>query len=304
MSYQSILDEIFQTLSPQTGEGRVASYIPALANANPHHFGIAVETIHGEKCQVGDAQIPFSIQSISKVFDLALSLQLAGDSIWQRVGMEPSGNPFNSLVQLEYENGIPRNPFINAGALVIIDILLDYLKSPDADLEHFVGQILGQETVVADRQVALSELEEGYTNKALLNFMKSFGNVHHEVDDVLKAYYHQCSITMDCVDLARSFLFLANGGVSPATGASILSASQCKRLNAIMLTCGVYDAAGVFAYRVGLPGKSGVGGGIAAVIPNELAIAVWSPPLDEFGNSLIGCKALELFTTMTGRSIF
>jgi glutaminase len=152
--------------------------------------------------------------------------------------------------------------------------------------------------------VVKSEKEHGFRNAALVNFMKAYGNINHQLDDVLDIYYHQCSIEMSCKQLARSFLFLANGGVVPATGERILSASAAKRINAIMLTCGFYDQAGAFAYLVGLPGKSGVGGGIVAVIPGELAIAVWSPELNSQGNSILGIKVLELFTTRTGMSIF
>lgn len=303
MDYQAILEQIVAEVRPLQGQGEVANYIPALANINPEKLGIAIETVNGECYQVGDAQEKFSIQSVSKVFNLVLGIKLAGDSIWQRVGMEPSGNAFNSLVQLEYENGIPRNPFINAGALVIVDILLDQLKSPNAEMLSFVRE-LRCSLLDYNETVFNSEMETGFTNLALANFMKAHGNIHHPVDDVLNVYYHQCSIEMTCAGLARSFLFLANRGVVPGNGKEILTGSQAKRVNAVMLTCGFYDEAGQFAYRVGLSGKSGVGGGIVAVIPGELAIAVWSPELNARGNSLIGMSVLEHFTSITGKSIF
>lgn len=303
MDYQQVLEEVYQANLPTADSGEVADYIPALACIDPLKFGIAIETVAGECFAVGDAQEKFSIQSISKVFNLVLGMKLAGDGLWQRVGMEPSGNPFNSLIQLEYENGIPRNPFINAGALVLVDVLLDHLTTPNADMLAFV-RTLRCSNIVYNEEVAASEKATGYTNIALANFMKAHGNIHHDVDDVLDVYFHQCAIEMTCAGLARSLLFLANGGVVPSTGERILSRSQAKRVNAVMLTCGFYDEAGKFAYRVGMPGKSGVGGGIVAVIPGELAIAVWSPGLNERGNSVAGMNALEQFTTLTGMSIF
>jgi glutaminase len=281
----------------------VADYIPALSHIDPRKFGIAIETIEGERFAAGDSKEQFSIQSISKVFNLALGVRIIGDQVWKRVGIEPSGSPFNSLVQLEYEKGIPRNPFINAGALVVTDILLDNLAKQNQEMLAFVEKLQCSD-VSFNSVVVSSEKDHGFGNAALVNFMKSYGNIIHSVDQVLDTYYHQCSIEMSCAQLARSFLFLANGGVVPATGERILSASAAKRINAIMLTCGFYDQAGAFAYLVGLPGKSGVGGGIVAVIPGQLTIAVWSPELNEQGNSILGIKVLELFTTKTGMSIF
>jgi len=302
--YVKTLQDIRVAVQPLFGKGKVADYIPMLGEVDPRKFGIALVTLDGEEHVIGDANEKFSIQSISKVFTLAMAFAKKGEELWKRVGLEPSGNPFNSLVQLEYEKGIPRNPFINAGALVVTDVLLDTFPNPKSSLLDFVRKISGIDDVYYDYDVARSERETGFTNAALVNFMKSFGNIHNHVEDVLDVYFHQCSITMSCRDLARAFLFLANHGVLPGTGERVLSISQSKRLNAIMLTCGFYDQAGEVAFRVGMPGKSGVGGGIVAVIPNELAIAVWSPELNEYGNSLIGVEALELFTTLTGRSIF
>ena len=301
--YGAILEEIYADASTLKGQGEVASYIPALANVDPDKFGIAIETVDGDVFTIGDATEKFSIQSISKVFNLALGMELAGDQLWSRVGMEPSGNPFNSLVQLEAEKGIPRNPFINAGALVVTDILLDHLSKPNTEMLNFV-RTLRCSNIDYNTGVAESERDTGFTNTALVNFMKAHGNIHHDIDEVLDVYCHQCSIEMTCAGLARSFLFLANGGVVPGSGERVLTTSQVKRINAIMLTCGFYDEAGRFAYRVGLPGKSGVGGGIVGVIPDQLAIAVWSPALNENGNSIIGMSVLEQFTTLTGQSIF
>ncbi len=304
MDYQSILEDIAHAVQPEFGKGRVADYIPALARVSPAKFGMAIETLHGESFLWGDAEEPFSIQSISKVFTLTMAFALEREGLWQRVGLEPSGNPFNSLVQLEYEKGIPRNPFINAGALVVADVLLNHYPGPNTAVLEFVRKLAGAPEIRFDLEVMRSEQETGYRNAALAYFMKSLGNIHNPVEKVLGLYFHQCALAMSCRQLARAFLFFANHGALPATGERILALSQSKRLNAIMLTCGFYDEAGEFAFRVGLPGKSGVGGGIVAIIPNELAIAVWSPELNEHGNSRAGILALELFTTMTGMSIF
>lgn len=303
MDYQKLINDIYAEFVDIPRQGQVADYIPALATVGPEKLGIAVETIEGEQFSVGDATEKFSIQSISKVFNLILGVRLMGDGLWQRVGMEPSGSPFNSLVQLEYENGIPRNPFINAGALVVVDMLLDHFKQPNAEMLEFVRD-LRCSIIDYNSEVVTSERETGFNNAALVNFMKSRGNIHHDVEEVLDVYFHQCSIEMTCRGLARSFLLLANGGVVPASGKRYLTPSETKRINAVMLTCGFYDEAGQFAYRVGLPGKSGVGGGIVAIIPGKLSIAVWSPPLNRYGNSVTGMKVLEAFTTRSGVSIF
>ncbi len=303
-NYLNILQEIRDEVQPLIGQGKVAGYIPALQNVDARQFGLALVTLNGDTFAIGDADERFSIQSISKVFTLALAFAKLGEDLWKRVGLEPSGNPFNSLLQLEYEKGIPRNPFINAGAMVITDVLISHFDRPKATILDFVRQLSGIDDVYYDYDIARSERETGFVNAALVNYLKSLHNIDNNVDTVLDVYCHQCAIKMSCRELAKSFLFLANHGVIPSSDTRILTTSQAKRLNAVMLTCGFYDQAGEFAFRVGMPGKSGVGGGIVAVIPGELAIAVWSPELNEHGNSLAGIKALELFTTKTGRSIF
>ena len=304
MDYQLILETISREASALGGAGRVASYIPELAKVPADRFGMALVTLDGELFTVGDARERFSVQSISKVFTLTLAIQQVGEKLFERVGKEPSGNPFNSLVQLEYEHGIPRNPFINAGALVVTDELLSHLPDAKAAVLNFARRLSGSSDLQYDASVAASERQTGFTNIALANYLKSHGNLHHDVETVLDAYFHHCSLTMSCVELAQAFLFLANHGVLPATGERLLTGSQTKRLNAILLTCGFYDEAGEFAFRVGLPGKSGVGGGIAALMPGRWAVTVWSPEINRHGNSVRGMKALELLTTMTGESIF
>lgn len=302
--YQTILDEIRDEVRPLLAQGEVADYIPRLADVPREKFGMAVVTLDGAVYRTGDACEGFSVQSISKVYTLTLALQAIGDRLWQRVGREPSGNAFNSLVQLELENGRPRNPFINAGALVVADVVLAGSPHPRAQLLEMIRRCSGNPSLRDDQEVALSEKANGFRNAALANFIRSFGNLQHAIDDVLDFYFYQCSLEMSCVDLARGFLFLANQGRCPWGGEPLLSAAQAKRINALMLTCGTYDAAGDFAYHVGIPGKSGVGGGIVGVIPNHLTVAVWSPALNAKGNSLAGSDALERFTAKTGLSIF
>jgi glutaminase len=305
MDYQPVLDRIHAAVKPVIGEGRVATYIPELANVSPKHFGIAVVDLEGNVARAGDADVPFSIQSISKLFAFALAFHLEGDSIWARVGREPSGSPFNSLVQLEYEKGKPRNPFINAGALVIVDMLTSrYKERADDTLLAFIRKVSRNDGIDIDQKVAESERSMSHRNAAMAHFMKSFGNLENPVDAVLDEYCNHCAIAMSCVDLARAVTFLANHGKVPWSGEQLLDNSSSKRLNALMLTCGTYDAAGDFAFRVGLPAKSGVGGGIVALIPGECGICAWSPALEPSGNSYAGSIALEMFTTFTGRSIF
>ncbi len=303
LDYQQVLEEIAAEVEPLIGSGKVADYIPALACVAPDKFGIAIKRVTGESYRIGDAEEPFSVQSISKVFTLTLAASFVSEQIWQRLGREPSGNPFNSLIQLEYEQGIPRNPFINAGAIVVADIVVSNSERPRRQLLDLLRTLTGK-FIDFDEVVAHSEAEHGFRNRALVNFMKSFGNIEGDVERVLDFYFHQCSLTMSCRDLADAFLFLAHRGTVPATGERIVQPETAKRINAVMLTCGLYDAVGDFAFRVGLPGKSGVGGGIVAVVPDLLTICAWSPGLDPSGNSLVGVRALELFTRKTGVSIF
>jgi glutaminase len=304
MDYQAILDEIYEEAKAFKGQGELATYIPELARVDPLKFGIHLTTAAGNEFCVGDSEERFSIQSISKVMSLAQVLPMLGDALWERVGVEPSGNPFNSIVQLEYENGIPRNPFLNAGALVMADILISRFDDPKTVFLDFVRKLAGNPTIDYDRDVAASEGATGYVNASLINMMKSYGNIINEVDKVLDFYYHQCAIAMSCKDLSHAFMIFANEGCVFNADERILSKSKVKRINALMQTCGFYDEAGEFSFRVGLPGKSGVGGGIVAVHPMGYSVAVWSPKLNKKGNSVLGMKTLELLTTKTGTSIF
>ncbi|MEX3960105.1 glutaminase [Trinickia sp. EG282A] len=304
MNYQPILEQIYRDIEPWRNAGRVANYIPELAKIPGERFGMAVVTLDGEVFSVGDAHQRFSIQSISKLFACTLAFQLLGDALWQRVGREPSGTAFNSLVQLETERGLPRNPFINAGALVVTDVLCRRFVRAETALVQFVRRLSGVSDIDYDARVAESELRHAERNRAMAHFIASFGKLDMPPDAVVDAYCRQCAIEMNCIELARAALFLANGGIAPATGERIVDPSSAKRLSALMLTCGTYDAAGDFVYRVGLPAKSGVGGGIVAVLPREMAVCVWSPGLDANGNSLAGTLSLEWLTTLTRQSIF
>ena len=300
-----LLAGILEEVRPLLGQGKVADYIPALAQVPADRLGMAVCTVEGELFTAGDAFEPFSIQSISKALSLTLALTLyQEEEIWARVGKEPSGQPFNSLVQLEFEQGIPRNPFINAGALVVSDLLETRLTAPRQRTLELVRRLCGNPAIMADQVVARSEYQHSARNAAIAYLMKAYGNFENEVDKVLQSYFNACAIRMSCVDLARAFVYLANRGVPLGESTPLLPARTTKQVNALLATCGLYDEAGDFAYRVGMPGKSGVGGGIMALIPGELSICVWSPELNKAGNSLAGTAALELLAERLGRSIF
>jgi glutaminase len=303
MNYEAILKEIQQESIAFPTVGSVTTTIPELAKISPNKFGIHITTIEGEDLGIGDNEEKFSIQSVSKALTVALAFSFLGEKIWKRVGVEPSGTAFNSLIQLEYEKGIPRNPFINSGAIVIADILVSCLKNPKDDFLEFVRMISGSPTIDYNVSVAQSEKDTRFRNAALANFLKSFGNIENDVDTVLDFYFHQCSIEMSCKELAHSFFFFANEGKTKE-GNQILDKSQVKRMNALMQSCGFYDESGEFTYKVGLPGKSGIGGGIVALYPKNFVVATWSPKLNKKGNSELGMHALELFTTKTGMSIF
>lgn len=304
MDCQKIIDKVYAEIKAGDNLGQVAAYIPELSKVDPEKFGICLTTIDGKQYSAGDAGETFSIQSIAKVLSLSLAFACVGEPIWKRVDVEPSGTAFNSLLQLESEGGIPRNPMINAGAIVVCDILCGFFDNPKKELIEFIRRVAHQPAIEYAGDIASSEKLTGYRNFALINYLKSFGNIHHNIEQVIDLYFNLCSIKMSCAELSRTFLFLANNGVQHESGEVILDASKTKRINAVMQTCGFYDEAGEFAYRVGLPGKSGVGGGIAAILPNEYAIAVWSPRLNKKGNSYRGMKFLESFTTETESSIF
>jgi len=302
--YKKIIEDVYAEVKSVEDIGTLANYIPELALVDANNFGINITNINNTSFGVGDFNKKFSIQSISKLLSLTLAYKLEGEKLWDRVDVEPSGNPFNSFLQLETDLGKPRNPFINSGAIVVCDILLSHLKNPKDDFLNFCREISNNINLNYSEKVTQSEKDSGFRNIAICNFIKSFGNINNDVAEVIDFYFHICSLEMSCKELSEIFIFLANDEFITSKGNKILSMSQAKRINAIMLTCGFYDESGEFAFRVGLPGKSGVGGGIVAIHPDKYCIAVWSPKLNEQSNSYKGMLFLEEFTTRTASSIF
>ena len=302
--YQDILEELFEQVRFMDDDGVVAPYIPELSVISPDKFGVHICTLDGRQFGIGDHKEKFSIQSIVKVWSLTLAYQQLGERLWERVGVEPSGNPFNSLWQLEYEKGIPRNPLINSGALVICDILCSLYENPWDEFILFLRGMTGNSTIDTNPEVAHSEKELGFRNSALVHLMKASGNIVNPIEQILNLYYRLCAIEMSCEELASTFLLFANHGKLMASNEQVITSSMAKRINAIMQTCGFYDEAGEYTFRVGLPGKSGIGGGIVAIHPGQYAVAVWSPRLNKKGNSVKGMEFLERLTTKTGLSIF
>lgn len=297
---------VCEEMQPHRGGGHVADYIPALARVDPRQFGLAVVTCDGRTAGGGDWETPFSIQSISKVFTLTMALERIGDQLWDRVGREPSGSPFNSIVQLEREAGVPRNPLINAGAIVVTDALMGASSRSQAvdAIADFMRRRSHDSRVGIDPEVAQSEGDTGFRNASLANFLRAEGNLRNAVEDVLEVYFNQCALRMTCRQLAAAGLYLANGGIDPHDHSKVTTPTRARRVNAVMMTCGHYDASGEFAYQVGLPGKSGVGGGILAIVPHRAAIAVWSPGLNPSGTSQVGAMALERLASLAGWSVF
>jgi glutaminase len=301
-----VVKDIADEMRQRPDRGEVATYIPELARADRQAFGLAVIDADGNVAVGGDSEVPFSIQSISKVFTLTLALGKAGDTLWRRVGREPSGSRFNSIVQLEWEQGVPRNPFINAGAIAVSDVLLSGHQPREAlgEILRFIRFVADDPSIHIDEAVAASEQRTGFRNYALASYMKSYGVIDNPVERTLGVYFHQCAIAMSCRQLAMAGRFLMHQGRNPSTGLLVVNPERARRINALMLTCGHYDGSGEFAYLVGLPGKSGVGGGILAIAPGKASIAVWSPGLDPSGNSRLGRIALEALTRRMGWSIF
>jgi len=303
-NYKNIIEKAFQLTNSLPNEGKLATYIPELANVDASKFGVHMTKVDGSHFGIGNNLEKFSIQSIAKVLSLALAYKILGEKIWKRLGVEPSGTRFDSLLLLETNQGIPRNPFVNAGAIVICDILISHLDNAREDFLAFVRNLSDLPQLTYSDKIADSEKASGYRNIALCNFIKSFGNIKNEPAEVLDFYFDMCSLEMNCQQLSHTFTFLANGGCKLTNGERIITSSQSKRMNALMLTCGFYDESGEFAFKVGLPGKSGVGGGIVALYPHNYAIAVWSPRLNPKGNSFKGMKFLEEVTTYSELSIF
>lgn len=298
----AIVAQIAADMATEAERGAVADYIPELAKVDPGQFALAVALPSGEVISAGDAATPFSIQSISKVFTLAIALGRLGDSLWNRVGREPSGLAFNSILQLENEAGIPRNPFVNAGAIVVTDAILagHAPKVVLAELLAFIRAAAGDEDIHINKAVARSEQATAHRNIALAEFMAAHGNLKNPSALTIGTYVHQCAVEMTVAQLARAGRFLVGAPGCPR----LVSPARARRINALMMTCGHYDGSGEFAYRVGIPGKSGVGGGILAIAPGRASIAVWSPGLNAQGNSRLGTLALERLVRATGWSVF
>jgi glutaminase len=303
-SVQNLINNIYDDILEIENKGKVANYIPELAKISADNFGVYYTSIDDQTAGKGDCKTLFSIQSIAKVLSLSLAYKYEGDRIWKRVGVEPSGNPYNSLVQLEDENGIPRNPLINSGAIVICDILISRFEDPKKELLDFIKSVCSRNEVNYNLSVAASEESVGYRNIALCNYLKSLDNIENEPEEVLDFYFTMCSLEMTCESLSRAFLFLAGDNFRNSEGQQILTITKANRINAIMQTCGFYDESGEFTFRVGLPGKSGVGGGIIALHPEKYCIAVWSPRLNKKGNSYRGMRFLEEFTSRSNSTLF
>lgn len=298
---QKTLRYIVSDTTSEENRGRVADFIPELSRIDPKQFGIAVALPSGQVISSGDAYVAFSIQSISKVFTLAMALGRLGDELWTRVGFEPSGLAFNSILQLEQEGGRPRNPFVNAGAIVVTDAILAGNEPREllAELLRFLRAAACNDEIHINEQVAKSEANSAHQNWALAHMLKARNNLRNSPERVLGAYFHQCAIEMSCAQLACAGLFLIG---TPATG--VISTENVRQINALMMTCGHYNGSGEFALRVGLPGKSGVGGGILVLVPGLASIAIWSPGLNEQGNSTLGTKAAARLAQLMGWNVF
>ena len=304
LDFQNIFLQIEEQIKSVQNLGKVASYIPELSKVDEEKFGIHLSSTDNQHYSYGNFDERFSIQSIAKVFSLSMAFRLEGKELWKRVGVEPSGNAFNSLSQLELENGIPRNPFINAGALLICDVLISHLQNPKEDFLNYIRKLVGKDDINYSSRIANSEKEHGFRNAAMVNFIKSYNNIKNDVDEVLDFYFNLCSIEMSCEELAQAMMYLCSNGINPLNNEEVVTPSRAKRINAIMQLCGFYDEAGEFSFKVGLPGKSGVGGGIVAIHPGHYTVVVWSPKLNKKGNSYRGMKILEFLTTQSKSSIF
>jgi glutaminase len=306
VDYEVLLEQVLGDVSPYRGQGTVASYVPALAKADVRHAGIALMLGDGSVFSTGDAETPFSVQSISYVIALPLVLNHVKSALWNHVGREPAGVPLSSLAQLQLERGKPRNPLMNAGALVACDQFIGHrgVEAAADEFLDFVHLASGDQTIGIDESLAMSESRAGNLNRGIAYYLSAVGNLSNPVEDVLSLYYRQCSVVMTCRQLAATLLFLAFDGTDPRTSTEITTPSRARRTNALMLTAGHYDSSGEFAFRVGLPGKSSVSGAVVAVIPGVGVACAWSPGLNSGGCSLVGSLMLERLADRTGWSVF
>lgn len=304
---QNLLDDAIEYGRKFAVHGRPAAYIPELSKADPKQLGVAVVHRNGECWRSGDYNIAFTIQSISKVAALMLAVMDRGEEyVFSRVGMEPTGDPFNSIIKLEtIHTAKPFNPMINAGAIAVDSLILGQNTEDRLNrLIGFIRELCHNDKIWFDEGVYKSESMTGFRNRALANFMKDAGIIEGEVEEVLDLYFKQCSVKVNAVDIAMMGAVLAGDGISPVTGESLIPRGIARLVKTFMVTCGMYDASGEFAVRVGLPAKSGVGGGIMATVPGKMGIGVFGPALDEKGNSAGGTKVLEYISNRLDLSIF
>ena len=300
VNYDQILTEIYQEVK-DNNSGKVADYIPALGKANPENYGIVIATVNGDIYKTGKSDIPFAIESISKVFTLALALQDSGKkAILDNAGAYQTGLPFNSIIAADVRAIALQNPLVNAGAI----ITTSYIAGSDSGVKwertlEFLSKFAGKKLNII-QDVYDSEMKTNQHNIALAWQAKSFGYLRGDPDDAVTRYTKACSVGITCEDLARMGAILANGGVNPFTGEQFLAEGKVPFILSMMMISGMYDSSGPWLLKVGIPGKSGVGGGILAIVPNRFALAVYSPPLDKFGNSVRGIATAELLSEKMG----
>lgn len=304
---ENLLSDIIESNKKYTNFGQVASYIPELKKANPEDLGICIIDKNNNIYYEGDYKKKFTIQSVSKTIILAMALM---DNDWpyvfSKVGMEPSGDPFNSIMKLETDDTKkPCNPMINAGAIVTTSLIKgSTLKEKEERMLAFFRKIAKNDNIKINKAVYESEKLTGDRNRAMAYLLKNDGVINGDVDEILDLYFKQCSLEVDCVDLARIGLIFANYGIDIETGERVISESVSRMVKTFMVTCGMYDASGEFAIKVGIPAKSGVGGGIMASVPKKMGIGIYGPSLDKKGNSIAGIKVLEDLSRQLELSIF
>lgn len=301
---QAFLDQLYQEFKGISA-GTLASYIPELARADPDWFGISIVTLDGRAFEVGDVAQKFTIQSISKVFVYGMALEDYGrEKLLKKVGVEPTGDPFNSLIRLDEDSKRPENPMVNAGAIATTGLITghdpaDRLNRMLTMFQNYVG-----DEVFVDVSTFISERSTGHRNRAMAHLMLNFGMIDQPIEEALDLYFQQCSVLVTCHDLAVMAATLANQGLNPITGQRAVGAEHVRDILSVMYTCGMYNFAGEWAFRVGIPAKSGVSGGILAVVPNQAGIAVFSPLLDGHGNSVRGLKVFEALSEQYGFHLF
>ncbi|UOY91796.1 glutaminase A [Ectobacillus sp. JY-23] len=301
------LPTLLEQVQAYTNSGKVATYIPALATANPDDIGIAIYDKEQHCISAGNAEVSFTLQSISKVITLALALMDRGqDYVFSKVGMEPTGDPFNSIIKLETSNpSKPLNPMINAGALAVTSMIIgESNEEKIARILRFVRTMCANPSIHYSTEVAISELETAHLNRALCYYMKQNGIIDSDVEELMDLYTKQCAIQVNCIDLARIGLIFSMDGFDPYTKEQIMPPNIAKICKTFMVTCGMYNASGEFAIRVGIPAKSGVAGGILACVKDHAGIGIYGPALDEKGNSVAGLKLLELLAAQEDWSVF